>query len=150
MAASAIPVPGSGTWELLPVAAFPSLRVLAWDGFVLYASRGYQLLRADLSRTEMKWCPVGRSPAGYFRSFTASSSLTSRLMRDGFHALAVLPSSHLVAAVPGAIATLAPGETEFRISHKLLRGTRPLHITATPSGSVFWGEYFDNADGHEV
>jgi hypothetical protein len=76
--------------------------------------------------------------------------LTSRLFRDGFHALAVLPSGYIVGAVPGAIITLAPGETEFRVSHKVLRGTRPLHITATPDGRVLWGEYFDNPQRDEV
>jgi hypothetical protein len=55
-----------------------------------------------------------------------------------------------VAAVPSAIATLRAGESEFRISHRLTRGTRPLHITATPDGRVFWGEYFDNSQRDEV
>jgi hypothetical protein len=71
-------------------------------------------------------------------------------VRDGFHALAVLPSRALVAAVPGAIVTLRPNQTTFQITHKIARGTRPLHITATPSGTVFWGEYFDNASRDEV
>jgi len=73
-----------------------------------------------------------------------------RLCRDGFHALAVLSSGHLVGAVPHAIVTLAPGESEFRTSHRLLRGTRPLHIASTPQGHVFWGEYFNNPQRDEV
>jgi hypothetical protein len=81
---------------------------------------------------------------------SASSRLVSRLFRDGFHAVATVPSGHLIAAVPGAVVTLAPGESEFRVSHKVLRGTRPLHIAATPSGEIFWGEYFDNAQRDEV
>jgi hypothetical protein len=56
----------------------------------------------------------------------------------------------MVAAVPGAIVTLAPGKSEFHLSHKISRGTRPLHLTAIPDGHVFWGEYFDNADRDEV
>jgi len=81
--------------------------------------------------------------------------LTARLFRDGFHALAVLPSGGLVAAVPGAIVTLRPGEAQFQCSHAILRGTRPLHITAVPGGAIsggaiFWGEYFDNAARDEV
>jgi len=65
-------------------------------------------------------------------------------MRDGFHALVVLPSGELIAALPGVIATLRPGEREFRITYVLQRGTRPLNIAAAPDGRVFWGEYFDN------
>ena len=71
--------------------------------------------------------------------------LSARLFRDGFHALAVLPSRALVAAVPGAILTCRPKEAEFVTTHVIIRGTRPLHITAVPSGTVYWGEYFDNA-----
>ena len=57
---------------------------------------------------------------------------------------------HIVAAVPGAILTLAPGESEFQLSHRVLRGTRPLHIATTPDDHVFWGEYFDNPARDEV
>jgi hypothetical protein len=78
------------------------------------------------------------------------SSLTFRLVRDGFHALSVLTSGHLVAAVPGAVITLAPGDTEFRVTHQIQRGTRPLHICAVPDGAVFFGEYFDNPERDEV
>jgi hypothetical protein len=67
-----------------------------------------------------------------------------RLMRDGFHALVVLPSGELIAALPGAIATLGPGEKVFRITHVLQRGTRPLNIAVAPDGRILWGEYFDN------
>lgn len=126
------------------------MRVLAWDKTVLYASRGYDLLRADIGSNKIDWQKLaGFCPPGW-RKFSAASSLGFRAMRDGFHALAILSSGHIVGAVPGAILKLAPGETEFRISHNILRGTRPLHITATRDGRVFWGEYFDNAARHEV
>src|SRR5262249_27965605 len=42
------------------------------------------------------------------------------------------------------------GSSEFVMSHRILRGTRPLHITATPSGAIYWGEYFDNRERDEV
>jgi hypothetical protein len=64
--------------------------------------------------------------------------------------LNVLPTKHLVGAVPKAIITLVPGETEFRISHRILRGTRPLHIASTRDGHLYWGEYFDNQQRDEV
>ena len=37
------------SWELALVARFPRLRALAWSGDYLYASRGYELLRATIS-----------------------------------------------------------------------------------------------------
>jgi hypothetical protein len=137
------------------VARFPRLRVLAWSGDTLYASRKYELLRTKILPSQspsdnLHWESVATFNSSYWRHLTSRTNLTSRLVRDGFHALAVLPSHAMVAAVPGAIITLRPNETNFQVTHKIIRGTRPLHITAIPSGTVFWGEYFDNASRDEV
>jgi hypothetical protein len=134
-----------------PIARLPGLRALAWDGDWLYASRGYRLLRAKMQDpSNLNWESVADFRPRWKRRLSVTSRLTARLFRDGFHALAVLPSGSLVAAVPGAIVTLAPGETNFRQTHAISRGTRPLHITCVPSGTVYWGEYFDNAARDEV
>ncbi len=131
--------------RLTPVARFPGLRALAWSGDVLYASRRYELLRADIHNpAAISWQRVAAFRPALRRRLSAITRLTARLFRDGFHALAAHPSGALVAAVPGAIITLRSGETDFRKTHAILRGTRPLHITAVPSGALFWGEYFDN------
>ena len=134
------------------IAAFSRLRALAWRDDVLYASRGYTLLRAIMKppASAIEWQYVGlyRSPA--WRAISSSSRLTLRLFRDGFHALVALSSGQLVGALPGAIVTLAPGSAEFYVSHKLLRGTRPLHLAVTPTDHIFWGEYFDNPGRDEV
>jgi hypothetical protein len=140
---------GSGI-HLTCVGRFPGTRVLAWDEDVLYASRGYELVRCRPSSAVIQWEPVGRFSPAWWRNFTSKSRLGFRLMRDGFHALVVLPTGELIAAVPGAIATLKPGEREFQVTHALQRGTRPLNIAVTPDGRVFWGEYFDNSGRDEV
>jgi hypothetical protein len=134
------------------IATFPRLRALAWRNEVLYASRGYALLRATMKThtNAIEWEHVGHYRPASWRAITSSSRLASRLFRDGFHALVALSSGHLVGAMPHAIVTLAPGEAEFQLSHKLLRGTRPLHLAATPSDHIFWGEYFDNPRRDEV
>ena len=137
-------------WSLIPVASFPRLRALAWHEATLYASRGYELLRAQIDSPEIRWQQVARCRAPGWRRLTSSSRLSSRLFRDGFHALAVLSTGHLIAAVPNAIVTLPPGGSEFRIVHSVLRGTRPLHITVTPDDRAFWGEYFDNPQREQV
>jgi len=126
------------------------MRALAWNGNQLYASRGYQLLRTAIGDGPIQWSAVAAYHPQWWRGLTASSRLASRLVRDGFHALAVLSSGHIAAAVPGGIVTLQPGDNHFRVSHKILRGTRPLHIAATPAGALFWGEYFDNPQREEV
>jgi hypothetical protein len=144
--------PQSDVLNVVPVATFPRLRVLAWRDDVLYASRGYSLLRAQikLNSGPVEWQAVAHHIPTWWRSLSVTSRLTTRLFRDGFHALATLSSGHMVAAVPGAILTLAPGESEFKLSHRVFRGTRPLHIAATPDDRVFWGEYFDNPARDEV
>ena len=135
----------------LRLARIPGRRALAWSGDHLYAARGYELLRARIQDpANLVWKPVGTFRPAPRRRLSVIHSLTARLLRDGFHALAVLPSSCLVAAVPGTIVTLRPGDSEFRRTHTITRGTRPLHITAVPGGAVFWGEYFDNPTREEV
>ena len=134
-----------------PTVRLPGLRALAWDGDWLYASRGYNLLRARVQDpTNLNWRPVAGFHPSWKRRLSVTNRLSARLFRDGFHALAVLYSGGLVAAVPGAILTLFPGETQFHQTHAMTRGKRPLHITAVPSGTVYWGEYFDNAARDEV
>jgi hypothetical protein len=137
-------------WNLSPVATFDRLRVLLWSDSFLYASRGYDLLRAEIGEGPIEWGHVARHNPQWWRNASSSLRLPSRLFRDGFHALAKLSSGHLVGAVPGAIVTLNPGENVFRISHRILRGTRPLHIAIAPNGHLYWGEYFDNPDRDEV
>jgi hypothetical protein len=148
------PAPG-----LRCVARFQRLRALTWANDVLYASRGYDLLRTRISPSQnesqipsdsQSWESVASFHPAHWRRWTARTNLTSRLVRDGLHALAVLPTRGIVAAVPGAIITLRPNETQFQVTHKITRGTRPLHITAIPTGTVFWGEYFDNPSRDEV
>jgi hypothetical protein len=145
----------SQPWNLVRAARFPRLRALAWSGAHLYASRGYHLLRAripqgQISSTDLFWESVASYNPAWWRNFSSATRLSSRLVRDGFHALAVLATGGLVAAVPGAIVTLRAGENQFRSTHRITRGTRPLHITAVPGGAVFWGEYFDNPSRDEV
>jgi hypothetical protein len=153
---SALPAnPCDPSPTLRRVARFPHLRALTWVGDTLYASRGYELVRAEISPGQvpsdgLPWEAVASFDPPWWRGWTVHSKLSSRLVRDGFHALAVLPLHGMVATVPGAIITLRPGERRFQITHKINRGTRPLHITAVPGGSIFWGEYFDNASRDEV
>lgn len=145
-----MPAPEPDAITLVRIATFPRLRALAWHDDFLYASRGYSLLRAAMSSARIEWQHVARYSPVWWRNLSVSSRLTFRLFRDGFHALAVLTSGHIIAAVPGAILALAPGESEFRVSHRVIRGTRPLHIAVTPDDHVFWGEYFDNPARDEV
>jgi hypothetical protein len=153
--------------HLRPVARYEDIRALAWDGDVLYASRGYQLVRKKVNAHRTPgpsgeqtgpWEPVASFDPAWWRHLTSRTKPSSRLFRDGFHALAILRNRTneqtseptLVGAVPGAIVTRLPGSHEFKVTHQIRRGTRPLHITAVPSGKIYWGEYFDNRERADV
>jgi len=137
--------------SLIPVARFPGLRALAWSGNHLYAGCGYGILRSTIQNpAHIEWQLVAKFLPGIRRRISVANRLSARLFRDGFHALAVLPSGGLIGAVPGSIVTLRPNEGGFRVTHRITRGTRPLHITSVPNGTVCWGEYFDNAARDEV
>ena len=149
---ASMPSPRDLSWTLSRSARFPGLRALAWDNDMLYSSRGYQLVRVRVKQASdnLAWEPVAKFHPSLRARLSSTNRMTARLFRDGFHALAVLPSGGLVAAVAGAIVTLRAGERKFVRTHAISRGTRPLHITAVPAGTVYWGEYFDNPSRDEV
>ena len=156
----------SSSLALRKVAAWRGIRVLAWDADVLYGCRGYQIVRLNprmnarlQAGQSAQWEAVARFRPVWWRNLTSRNALTYRLVRDGFHALVVLGSptsggpisdQTMVGAVPGALVTRLPGSDEFHVTHRIQRGTRPLHITAVPSGNIYWGEYFDNRERAEV
>lgn len=148
--ASTVPSKLTAEWTLSPVASYPRLRALFWDDDVLYASRGYSLLRMRTNSLSPEWQYVAKYDPAWWRNLSSQSRLASRLFRDGFHALAKLSSGHLLAAVPGAIVGLSPDKTQFQTCYKIQRGTRPLHIAVTPNDCAYWGEYFDNSQRDEV
>ena len=45
----------TSSWSLYPVATFPRLRALLWSDSLLYASRGYDLLRAEIGAKPIEW-----------------------------------------------------------------------------------------------
>jgi len=160
----------SSELNIREISAVRGVRVLAWDGDVLYGSRGYDLVRrrapSSLARraSDQQWTTIARLEPAWWRRLSSRARLSARLVRDGFHALATIrergeagtigrtaaEDGTLIAAVPGAIVTRDRGGEEFRVTHRIRRGTRPLHITAAPNGKVYWGEYFDNRDRAEV
>lgn len=149
VAVNASSAPSSSAPMLRKIAAYGGIRVLAWDRDVLYGCRGYQIVRLHVGKGQ-EWEVVGRFHPVWWRNLTSRTVLSYRLVRDGFHALVVLDDKTIVGAVPGAIVTKVPKSDEFRVVHKVQRGTRPLHITAVPSGRIYWGEYFNNPARAEV
>jgi hypothetical protein len=147
------------------VATWPAMRALAWQGDVLYCGRSYEIVRRRLGgefSENDSWEEMGRFVAPWWRNLTARNRWSARLVRDGFHTLVVVrepgPDAGgepwLIGAVPGAIVTRASGDDRFRVTHRVKRGTRPLHLAGVLSekdgAKVYWGEYFDNREREEV
>jgi len=135
--------------KLRRVGTHPGIRVLAWEGDILYGCRGYEIAGLQVGK-RTDWSVVARFHPAWWRNLTSRIALPSRLVRDGFHALVILDDRTMVGAVPGALVTRAPDSDEFKVTHQVQRGTRPLHVTAVPSGRIYWGEYFDNRERAEV
>jgi len=153
MAETPVVASASPYLKLRKVAAYRGIRALVWDREVLYGSRGYEIVRLRVSPqidTGVGWEAAARFGPVWWRNLTSRIVLSYRLVRDGFHALAILDDQTMVGAVPGALVTRTPGSDEFHVTHQVRRGTRPLHVTAVPSGSIYWGEYFDNRERAEV
>ena len=134
--------------RLTPVGRFPGLRPLLWVGDRLYVSRGYTLYAGDPGTGS--WQRVARYKPPLHRALSSTTRLGSRLRRDGFYALVPLPNGTLVAILPKAIAICPPGADEFEVTWRVQRGTRPLAMTVTPAGDIYWGEYFSNPDRDQV
>jgi hypothetical protein len=150
MDGSPLEAAASSAVKLRRAAAYRGIRALFWDGDILYGCRGYQIVRLQPNRPGSHWLSVARFQPDWWRNLTSHTALSARLVRDGFHALTVVHDGTMVGAIPGAIVTRPAGTGEFRLSHRVLRGTRPLHVTSMPSGTICWGEYFDNRDRAEV
>src|ERR1035438_7612294 len=95
MTETPVAVAASPALKLRRVAAYRGIRVLAWDGDVLYGCRGYQIVRLHVGEQAGKgaeWEVVARFRPVWWRNLTSRVALSYRLMRDGFHALALLGS----------------------------------------------------------
>jgi len=148
--------------KLRRIAAWRGIRALAWDADILYGCRGYEIVCLQLSAeigAGAQWESVARFRPAWWRNLTSRSALTYRLVRDGFHALAVVNGKKagdkksdqvMVGVVSGAIVTRTVDSDGFIVTHQMQRGTRPLHVAAVPSGEIYWGEYFDNRERAEV
>lgn len=134
--------------RLEPLARFPGLRVLGWHAGVLYAARGYEVVRWMAGTSA--WEPAGVFDPGPLHRWASRTRLGDRLVRGGCHALARLPSGGLVASFPKVIAFKPAGTPQFHTVLPVPRGRRPLGIADTPDGWVYWGEYFPNPDRDAV
>ncbi len=128
--------------RLEPLARYPGLRVLGWQAGVLYAARGYEVLR--WMPASLAWESAGEFDPGLLRRWASQARLADRLTRGGCHGIARVGDGALVASFPGVIALRRAGTLRFDPVLDVPRGRRPLAIASTPGGRVYFGEYFSN------
>ena len=102
MDGSRVDIAAAPALQLRQVAAYRGIRVLAWHGEVLYGCRGYKIVRLRPGIAGADWELIARLQPSWWRNLTSRAALTSRLVRDGFHALAVLDDGTMIGATPGA------------------------------------------------
>lgn len=129
------------------------MRPLTWHEGYLYAGRGYSLFRINgetLLNKAFKWEKVATFDSDLLRKVASKNRIFERFLRIGFHSLRILPDLKMIAVVAKNITLLEPEGKKFKSTCKIKRGTRPLGITKTPDGKVYWGEYFNNFERDEV
>jgi len=138
--------------KLRRVAKHPGIRVLAWDGDILYGCCGYPDRLA---------CELGRAPSGSgrrlrpvgWRSLTSRNALTYRLLRDGFHAVAILGNPKSNQTMVGAVG--CTGLHALRTAMHFKSHIDPARHKAAAHhgrsiGRNLLGEYFYNRERAEV
>ncbi len=157
MAETPVAAAASSALKLRKVAAWRGIRVLAWSGDVLYGCRGYQIVRLHVRPQigeSAEWEAVARFRPVWWRNLTSRSALSlsldaRRLSRAG-HSRRSNKQPDDGGRGSGRARNPDSGSEEFHVTHQVQRGTRPLHVTAVPSGRIYWGEYFDNRERAEV
>jgi hypothetical protein len=117
------------------------------DG-VLWASNGFKVFRSNNHGENFNL--LGRCDLGLRGKILAKSRLIQRVLRFGFHSLLPLSDGSLLGVIRKAIVRLDPNTNIFRKVFDIPRGTRPLNLCNTPSGWIYFGEYFSNPNRDPV
>ncbi|MGI9547442.1 MAG: hypothetical protein ACR2MM_09415 [Flavobacteriaceae bacterium] len=110
-----------------------------------YYSEGLNILRRNNDEIIEKYA-VDRS---LLEKLIGWNALARRVLRMEIGMLVELPNGNQVAVKRKAIITRIKGSEQFKITHKIDRGSRPLNLCLAGE-KVYWGEYFGNPLRDEV
>ena len=74
-------LPASAVLELKCIAGAPGMRALYWDGDVLYASRGYELLQGKITGAAVVWQTAGHYQPEWWREIICFAARIQALSR---------------------------------------------------------------------
>jgi hypothetical protein len=113
----------------------------------VWLSRGRRIFRRDRDTGEETF--YGECPPTWQDRFAAASRLVARALRAGCRGLLQLPDHSLLVLARGRLLKVGH-DGAFREVLRIRRGSGPLTICLTPTGTLFFGEYFFNDARDEV
>ena len=108
----------------------------------LWAGRGLAIVRSD--DDGRSFVEVARYQGTTTDRAAAANRVLGRVLRGGFHGLTPLRDGGLLATVRKRLLKKDADADRFREVFRFPRGSRPLNLCQTPTGRVFFGEYFSN------
>jgi hypothetical protein len=121
--------------------------LIAADG-ALFVGRGQRIFRSVDHGAS--WRLDSQVPNAILQNPVLWPRLLRRALRYQISGLIVLSDGTRVAVARTGIYRAAGGETRMREVFRLTRGSRPLHMCATPDEEIVFGEYGGNRGRHEM
>ena len=112
------------------------------EGEVIYASRGYRILRSP--NAGETWFDDGWVPVPWWRRVIDGYPLTKRVSRGGVAGVWPQTDGSRLCVVPKMIMRAEAGSSTYRCVLRVDKGSRPLNLCHGKNGEIYWGEYFLN------
>jgi hypothetical protein len=112
------------------------------EGEVIYASRGYRVLRSP--NAGETWLDDGWVPVPWWRRVIDSYPLTRRMSRGGVVGVWPQTDGSRLCIVPKMIMRAEAGSSTYQCVLRFDKGSRPLNLCQGKDGQIYWGEYFLN------
>lgn len=121
---------------------YSGVKALALFDDYFIGAKGYRLYKYYFDEAHKREY-VGRV-ADWKYSLFSKFRLTRRFLRAEVNNLYFLPDGGRLVIARKGIFRCEKGETIFRKCFDVKRGSRPMNLCITPSGEIFFGEYFAN------
>jgi hypothetical protein len=113
----------------------------------IWIARGRRILRRDYESSAET--PFGEWPLTFRERIGMVSRLAARALRSGLKGLLKLPDDSVLVLAKGRFLK-AGRDGSFREVLRVRRGSGPLGVCVTPTGALYFGEYFFNDARAEV
>lgn len=112
----------------------------------LFLAKGFRIAKADITHPE-KYTIITKY-GGFKEQLISTSPLATRILREGIHFFLPMQNGHLL-MVRNKLLFKKDG-SDYKVVLDTFNGSRPLNICKASNGSLYFGEYFSNANRGEV